>query len=262
MVEFEITAAFGCQMVCRLAADNSKPLVIMFGWFKSDVKQLSAFATIHERQGRSVVLFTAPPDAVMDRENEQVFGASVAELLTTDDRFWPWFSDASTGKRNVVFHVFSNGGMTAIRGLFDRKGQRPPAVQTLGRSVAGMIIDSAPARITLGMMQIVAKLSRGFSVEDCDRLMKGYPPEDFWAAMESFEVDQERYVPELFIYSSADTITDADALQALIESRRRRRPDGSVKSIRFSDSEHVRHFVARRHEYVRAVEEHIGSCMC
>lgn len=63
-------------------------------------------------------------------------------------------------------------------------------------------------------------------------------------------------LPALYLFSSADDITDADALKQLISSRRER-GDTLISSFDFDDTPHVAHFRFKADVY----EEQINAFM-
>ena len=224
---------------------------ICLGWLGSKDHHLQKYADIHLSLGASRVLVrtSSVTDLFLSHHNINNVALSVIKDVSLGAR--------PDGPDPVILHAFSNGGAFVVwklMALLD-SGAYP------GFKIAGIVWDSAPATVTADTgasafsssiryqwLQAPAyHIVRG--ILRIALLLKSYRralDTDFWSAMAS--------VPyaSLYIYSTADRITLAAPLSALILERTHRLPT-LQRSLVLSDSGHVRHLVMYPAEYVGAM---------
>lgn len=232
---------------------------VILGWAGSTERQLRTIASWYESRGLA-------PIAVVPR----VFRAMAFP--------WGWRREGAALARRVesargplVVHAFSNAGFwtyaAMLRVLAEGNSDALDRIEAL-------VLDSAPgfparldARFTarysaMAMMPIVLRALRrppALSHPLLDPPMRAFmrlwyhvSPLQIREAEESLDVvrDTGRW-PILALYSSADTLVSAEHVEAFLGSIR----DRTVRRLRWEDSEHVRHMIVHRREYLAAVAE-------
>jgi alpha-beta hydrolase superfamily lysophospholipase len=183
--------------------------------------------------------------------------------------------------RPIVVHAFSNAGFwtyaAAMRALAnDVKG----GAHVRDRIVA-LVLDSAPGfppRLSpdfatrssaMAMMPLLLRaLGRppALSHPALDAPLRAFMR--FWYHLSPVQIreieeslaivrDTGRW-PVLALCSSADTLVPIEHVEAFVASMRERR---DVRVVRWRDSEHVRHLLVHRHEYLEAMRALIDDVL-
>jgi hypothetical protein len=262
---------------------NPRALVVLIGWFGAQSKHLLKYAdSLYHSNNITTIIVTTDPLSLMFRMDCALEHCArrVAEEVAQE-------LDNNNNKDLPVFtHAFSNGGAFVVDRLEvlmeqakRKKKKKDHGGETdvsknlllLHEAWKGQIFDSAPAYISLTVGFRVASTafpdnflmrwlgSFGFVSMRLFQRAKGMlgfvdGAEEFWNNMRNSSCCKH----QLYIYSTADIVTDSSKLDELIACRRRRRKnDGDGLNIavcRFEDSSHVQHFPKHPFEYKEAVE--------
>ncbi|CDF34755.1 unnamed protein product [Chondrus crispus] len=245
-----------------------RPTAVLLGWFAAKHKNLSKYGAIYEDMGYNVVQVIAPASVVFPLKPQYTaaFTLSLLRIIAAD-------SHLTNG--GIVFMMFSNGGAInaphlsrMFTGEYQEiiKADDEPAVKTVREAVAGIIFDSAPCymRSHLGARAINEglKLPEGifsklilfaFTLWSLlQRLFIINLPLYFWTGLRRAEY----LCPELYIYSTADHLSDIPSLEALVEERKQQGKE--VRVFRVEDAGHV--MILRNHhqkyvDTIRAVND-------
>lgn len=249
----------------------SDPVVLILGWYRSKMRHVRKYAEAVEaaarQSGRGAAVLCsvccehtvmAPTSAPRAQHAKRLLDALEAcELLAPSATTPPV---AATVRRPLFVMSFSNGGafiwqeMTKALRPGDGRATLYPRVAT---ALEGTTFDSAPCYLhpTTGLRAItegqplVARLIAG-SIFCLVGIPVGvFRRGPFWRAM----TDDSTRVRQLFLYSTADQLCDADKVAELVEARKARGVD--ARGINFEDSPHVQHMRTYPQRYVQALAD-------
>lgn len=238
--------------------------LLVLGWAGSTERQLRGIATIHRSLGSRPTVVAPRVFRAMAlpwgwRREGDALAARLIEAVRQEPA--PW-----------IVHAFSNAGFWTWAATLRALMRRPDGALVL-EHVAALVLDSAPG--------FPAKLEPSFTARYAAMAMMpsllgalGRPPAlthprldgplrafmRLWYYASPGQIreleDSLRVVrdtgswPILALCSSADTLVPIEHVEAFVASAGER-----ASALRWEDSEHVRHLIVHRHEYVEAIRE-------
>lgn len=228
---------------------------VVMGWMGSVDASVAKYSALYENLGLSTLRFTCPTRMLL--RNPNALDALAQDVLDS-------LGSNTLAGDPIFFHSLSNGGCLvylALSRLLSREGHH---YGPLSLRISGTVFDSAPARIHV--TSTVKAFSRALPLESVARvarvaadvaapvtrvLDRVYDRKGRSSRIVREMVDDEMGCRQLFLYSTADSITDHEPIDELVAERRRKGID--VRAVRWNDSEHVAHFLSHRKEYRDAV---------
>ena len=259
----------------------SPTVVILVGWWGSNKKHMDRVTSeLWLPLGVPVVAFVPSSRDLLTRMGS--LADTFIAAATGED-------DAGLAQRaRIIVHIFSNNGAMFYAALLrrlcrtDPQGMGKGAAMMLRESIYGVVWDSCPGAINvysglqamtarfhgrlpaasslqllalvvaLMMSKTLHKISlRRIAIFLAALLSYRLAEMKFNGAFRKFlrDVDLPACQHELFVYSEADAIISSRGIDSLFLSKRRRRGDGSISRLKFSDSSHVSHFKDHPDEY-------------
>jgi hypothetical protein len=242
--------------------EPTKAVVLLFGWLGAKPAHLQKYGQMWRARNCSTVAGTLNEFAILAKGDPAIDAfvlqaiREVIPLLRANDRL------------PLILHGFSHGGSMPIERLetllvltLATSAMDPDLKMVQQRLKLGAeMFDSAPIRMTLGIgvRSIRGVVPNHFlfflavlvsvSLYYCDRLINwffGRPdkPSTYWSHMKTSTVCMR----QAYVYSTADTITPYKHLEDMIEARRNRGADVTIR--KFHDSPHVQHLRFHPTEY-------------
>lgn len=276
----------------QLVKHKPSVAVVLLGWLGAEHRHLKKYADWYTSRGIHAVTFVVPMKDLLtlkagDRAEKHV------DVLTQNLVQW-LKEDASQGNEKIViFHTFSNTGWLTYGAVLERlinegdeyvekiKGcvvdsapsARPdPQVWASGfsaallkkGSVATQMLQSGSADAWNGMIAypkpslketaLLATLEKFFSVF----LQIPYVNRRLNAVV-SVLANQQPSCPQLYIYSSADTVIPAKSVESFIEEQKK--AGHMVSACNFQCSPHVDHFRAFPEKYSEQLTSFLKVCV-
>ena len=242
-----------------LESSRIKPVVAIFGWNGSKMKQLHKYSGLFERRGWSTVCLTTKSYNICFRSDTEVKKISfyIIDLI----------KDLAKKGNPVFLYSLSNGGC----GVYFHIAE---ALTTEGHQyfnafkVAGSIFDSCPldhnnmsvdkAQLTVaGEIKnpiikafISYALGMAYPLIQKQRFLKRFIRDLGKIPMKS---------PELFLYSKTDVITPYQDIEKHIANRK---PQGvRIFTKCWEDSHHVAHYMKYPEQYTELLDKFIKVCL-
>lgn len=242
-------------------------MVVLYGYVGSSPRVLEKYVQALCETGKTRLVYhtTAPTLDVFCRPgNMRRLAEASLNLL----------SERHAGEP-VVIMAMSNGGAFVyanILRLLSEDGARPRDRRRYSNLViSGVVFDSAPAYMTVdsGALAVSAGIKNSWArtiaywIAYCLLpvmlvvLIGSDGPRRFYALLAADPLP----APVLYIYSAHDKLTDVGQLDALIEQRRARHPQGpgAVRTLRIGELEalspHVAHLIKHPERYRAAILE-------
>ena len=272
----------------------TKGVVIMYGWMGSIPKYVRKYADLYATRDWAVVYGTAPFVHVAMRDQSALDTVAIESVVKASKIVRE--VETATEARNditisVILHYFSNGGAFVAErlGMLIQEAKQTnkeeegstvavdPVVKQELRFISDRlhqkgyeIIDSAPAYLYESkfyhaidtaipnlFLRIPAKMVVSaihvFKNVVATIQKKDSPVIEFWKNA----IESDLCLNQVYIYSVNDSITVSEKIDELIEERKKLKPDVTITSTKFEDSEHVMHL--RR--YPKQYMEIINSCL-
>lgn len=240
---------------------------MVLGWAGSTERQLRGVATIHRSLGSTPIVVAPRVFRAMAlpwgwRREGEALAARLIEAIRREPA-------------PVVVHAFSNAGFWTLAATLRALSRRPDGELVLGR-IAAVVLDSAPgfpaelepsftARYAamammpsllgaLGRPQALTHPTLDAPLRAFMRLWYHASPLQIRELEASLRVVRETGGwPILALCSSADTLVPIEHVEAFVASAGER-----ASVVRWEDSEHVRHLIVHRREYVEAISALVG----
>lgn len=274
---------------------STKGVAIIYGWMGSIPKYVQKYADLYTTRDWAVVYGTAPLVNVAVRDESALDKVAIESVVKASKIVRE--VETATEARNdvtipVILHYFSNGGAFVAESLArliqeakrtDDEEERSsvaidPVVKQDLRFISDRlhhkgyeIIDSAPAylydsklyhaidtaipnlflRIPTKMAVFTIHIFNNNIVRKIQK--KDSPAIEFWKNT----IESDLCLNQVYIYSVKDSITVSKDIDELIEERKKLKPDVTITTVKFEDSEHVMHLRRYPKEYM----EIIDSCL-
>jgi pimeloyl-ACP methyl ester carboxylesterase len=273
-----------------------RPLVVLAGWLGSQPKSLRRYEELYERQGFQVVSRIARPlmvvRSVLSAESDAAWTPSpssswphkvILPPSSMQELAWEVLAVAHHSQSPIIFfHTFSNGGCflwEQIRRILELSGKGnhnlpEPILERLSdlrRRLSGVIFDSCPGadlhrlNEALGYcswqerLEMTAKGGLDFlfihratvqtRIKERGQSYIHFLREDPWQ------------VPQLYLYSDDDPLAPVEALNDVIEHRKRIIGKDRIWSRSWTSSPHCCHLLKHPEEYTMAVEAFVTACL-
>ncbi|KAG8195438.1 hypothetical protein JTE90_013891 [Oedothorax gibbosus] len=243
---------------------TKEPVIILFGWAGCIDRYLAKYSEIYQKKGCTSIRYITSPNVVSTRVIDEKKIYNLAENVIN------LLKDMKFDKHPIFFHVFSNGGGTVYRSVAEMiRKKHPNEFQ-----IKGCIFDSCPAKVRpLGFLRATLAMTEGNLITRyaislvalAKALIIGA-----YSAMLSYLtgkinyyrlwyalVEEPNISPQLFLFSRADSVCPWDTIQQFADRRKSMGVD--VKSVLFEDSEHVKHMVTYKEEYLQHVYSFIDE---
>lgn len=264
--EYKKKTNTGDDVYVRVREDAAlAPTALLLGWFGARKRHLEKYGAVYESMGYSTVLTIAPTSVVfsLNQRNVPAYLLSILHILAADVRLT---------HGGLVIQFFSNGGaMCAPRLSQMFQGAHRDiigaddeiVVRRVREMLAAVVFDSAPAYLhtETSAVAFVSGLGvrSGSTMETVlravftilvwvQRLLYGDVPVRFWNWMRNANYG----VPELYLYSNADVLVDAQCIAALVKERSHRFKD-AVREFYVEDAPHVQLLRKYPKEYVSQI---------
>lgn len=261
-------------------ANSSRPIVILAGWLGCHPKNLQRYVQMYDRLGYNSLIRIPSPAAVV---HATVDGPPSPSTDLEENKS----GDSSSEMKNMaintlqhiqqlqpphfIIHVFSNNGcflwewMRYV--LFHQSWS-----YNLKNSFIGIIFDSAPAYFHGKIDVLLSALQHVDNKEQRDKLIntaRSLDPNhvkrrhsEFWNGLCNDTYTSEN-VPQLYLYSDCDPLTNVKYLEALI-AHRRQQISGEKKLVwshKFVGSSHCGHLKKYPVKYEQSVGNFLEFCI-
>mmetsp|Transcript_101202 Transcript_101202/g.325134 ORF Transcript_101202/g.325134 Transcript_101202/m.325134 type:complete len:300 (-) Transcript_101202:61-960(-) len=262
------------------AAAPKALVVVLLGWWGSTDNALSKFAQLYLDRGISVLRFTAHGGETFRGADRR--SSVAAALLDEVERT----SCVAGGEHpQLLFHMMSNNGASLYTSMMECAQQRGKYQWVIG-ATRGVVYDCAPGNLTLPVFVKAFLATRpplslrlGLLVPPSALLLlllwavRRWPVRAALALLAvggslwrggSNNYNEEYHhklasdpttCPQLFLYSSGDALVSHEAVECLIEQRRRRSVE--VMAQRFEGVPHMELLRHRRPEYEEALDKYL-----
>jgi hypothetical protein len=268
---FDTTAGLeytpGKRLVGAVPHEN-KPIVVVFGWLGASRKNLQKYVDWYSERGYDTIDYLAPSMAsAFITATIKTSHAAMKQLVAH------YNTAAQSHQRDIVFHVLSLNGFYHYLFLLIEMRNSKHHSELLER-VKGVIIDSAPARITFDI------LTRGF-VGAVMGVFKHKPQYEHPIVTPVFKLlwrlalmsrrnrqfldlihkeliqAQPLHSDQLYLYSTADELIPHDEIEYQINVQKER--GVHVQSHNFVVTPHVAHFRFQPKIYGKLIEDFLES---
>ncbi|CAL1291013.1 unnamed protein product [Larinioides sclopetarius] len=247
---------------------SKEPVIILFGWAGCVDRYLAKYSEIYQKKGCTTIRYITSPNVVsprcIDEKKIHNLAGNVINLLL----------DMKFDKHPIFFHVFSNGGATVYRYVSELMRKKHPN----DFQIKGCIFDSCPAKVrasgfvraTLAMtdgslvkryMIAFVALVRAMILGVYSALLSFFTGKINYYLLWNALLEEPNICPQLFLFSKTDNVCCWDTIQEFADYRKKKGVD--VKVVLFEESEHVKHLVKYRDEYLNHVysfiDENVGS---
>eukprot|EP00977_Amphora_coffeiformis_P016134 scaffold4910_cov169-Amphora_coffeaeformis.AAC.16 len=244
-----------------------KAIVVLFGWWGASTKHVAKYARLYESNNCQTVQVILDKYALMLSDVDAMEDCAQRTISTIAKVLRGYEDDPNDGKKPipVIFHAFSNGGAYVLERIehfvrIEQERQKDSSYGStntsdailVGKHLQGEIFDSSPAfpseiSFIRAMEHIFTNPLSKFILSQLTWFV--FALHRLWCTLRG--VPQYRWVfwenmhhstlctSQAFIYSPADTITDVEKLEALIDTRRKKNSRTEVQC--FADSPHVAH---------------------
>jgi len=235
-----------CQVVTPHSL-HSKGIVLLMGWAGSRVKSVVRYADIYSKLG--------VPSVCASLTIAELWSASYANAKTK--KILRGVNECMEEGCGVILHLFSGAASTFLHTVVEEAANKESKFR-----LSGIVFDSGPGIFNSRSGLAGARLMKQQGV---------YGPLTYYAAcsagimvnavvgrkvrkrMRTALDHRVVQVPQLYLYSSIDNVTLMDDVEEEIRTQVSRGVD--VSSHRWSDSEHVKHFVQYPDEYALQINK-------
>ena len=235
---------------------ETRSLALLVGWAESRQKSMAKFAPLYTKRG--IACLTVAP-RIWSMWFTSAGNKLTSNLLTALDEATP------PGDRplNLVLHLFSGGGTAAFPRLMEEMANPSGLLATRIRPRC-VVFDSGPTQFSLQSGSEAAKLvykQGGFNfVTYAASVLVGATVNLFIGAKKRSELQRALDsllldLPQLFLYSEADTVCRREWVERVMEEQRRKGRE--IESFHWEDSQHVRHLLQHPEEYERLVVDFV-----
>ena len=235
-----------------------RTLALLVGWAESRQKIMAKFAPIYTKQG--IPCLTVAP-RIWTMWFTSLGNKLTSQLLTSLDLATP----PGGPPIDLALHIFSGGGTAMFPRLVDDL-TRPNGVLHAKIRPKCVIFDSGPSNFSYETGFAAARLiykQGGFNYPTYVALKAAGGTVQFFigskkrseltSGLESPLLD----VPQLYLYSKADTVCRSKWVEQVMEEQKRRGRE--VESFQWENSEHVRHFIEYPEQYEKLVVDYISK---
>jgi Eukaryotic protein of unknown function (DUF829) len=252
-----------------------RAVVVILGWWGAELRHVEKYAELYHQRNCATVSVVADTLQVMMHLGYPSLDGCVCDAVSVVAKILR--DNEKAGKKiPVILHAFSNAGSFLVerlevliqeaRASGDLKFGCSEDLIFVGERLDGQIFDSSPAYpdIKLGFTStngvvfgdsFFVKMIVGFlfllagGVSMFFNWIFGLPDVrwTFWNNMREGQL----CLRQAYIYSTADTITNVEKLEELIENRRR---FSNVTVQKFDDSKHVMHLLKHPLIYEKLVD--------
>eukprot|EP00934_Nitzschia_sp_Nitz4_P003449 Nitzschia sp. Nitz4//scaffold3_size479765//11859//12689//NITZ4_000008-RA/size479765-processed-gene-0.233-mRNA-1//1//CDS//3329550482//3439//frame0 len=265
-----------------------RPLVVISGWMGSQQRHLRRYAEVYQKLGFSVLPVTATPAVICEstftpgiiqtptmwpygqsnvHENHEFLQGLAWDILSVVEHEKP---------QAVVFQAMSNGGCFVweqLRNILDSYDTCPDpyAAATLQSikedTIRGVVFDSSPA--WFGDRLNVFGPALEYASDEAKQEVFERFDKDLFYEKEPEKVRNQRVsrnkeyfqfliedpldIPQLFMYSKNDALTDYTKIKEIVDARVATR-NGPVMEVCWEESAHCAHLLHHPEEYTQAVE--------
>jgi len=230
---------------------KSRGIVILLGWAVSRVKSLERFADIYAGIGVPVVCSAPSLPEIWFESRGNVKAKKLLDPLNG-------FVDEQC---SIVLHLFSGAGFTFLPTIIEELRQRSSKLQ-----LSGLVFDSGPVWFSLRSGVAAAKLMHqqgGYSrlayYSSCAGgvVVNAVMGRKRRSSMRTVLDNPAIRVPQLYLYSTVDTVALVDEVEREMALQASRGVD--VSSHKWSDTVHVRHFREHPEEYTTQVHNFLNK---
>lgn len=251
-----------------------RAVVLLMGWWGAELRHVEKYAELYRKRDCATVSVVADTFQVMTHlaypslDNCARDAASAVAKIIRDN-------EKSGKKIPVIIHAFSNAGSFLVdrlevliqRAREDLKVQCSEDLVLIGERMNGEIFDSSPAYpdISLGFTSTngvvfgnlaIVKIIVGilFFLAGAISVICNWViglPDVRWTFWENMR-EGRLCLRQTYIYSTADTITNVQRLEELIENRKK---FSNVTVQKFEDSKHVTHMMKHPKVYEKLVDD-------
>lgn len=218
----------------------SNSVVILVAWTGGSHRALKKYSEIYTAE-------LGIPSLCLVPSLLEVWSTSKGNKLTQNTIDYLSKSNDSSEPINIVFHLFSAAPGIVLPHITDK----PPDTSHI--QLKGFIIDSGPVEFSYKSGMSALKLSNfnflmyyvaGFCGTTANVLVGKRKRAELVKALKSPSLSS---LPQLYLYSEADTVCPADRVRSIIEEQKEL--GRNVKGASWNDSKHVRHFMAYPEQY-------------
>ena len=229
---------------------HSDGVVILLGWAGSRTKALVRYANIYSELGI--------PGVCMAPTLSEVWLASYGNAKAK--KILSGLEESAEEGCGIILHIFSGAGFTCLPTIIKEITSKDSKFH-----LSGIVFDSSP---------VPFNLRSGLAAANLMRKQAGFGPLTYYASCTGgimvnsiFGSTRRRnmravldhhtllQVPQLYLYSSSDTVALVDEVEDEIQLQVSRGAD--VSSCRWNDSEHVKHFIQHPEEYSLQISKFI-----
>jgi len=191
---------------------------------------------------------------------------------------------------NFVIHNFSNGGCFLWEKIYQiltsqsqTQGKSPinpkddrvhGPISTLKEKLMGVVFDSSPAAYHARPNLLDSAIMYVPTLERLQLKLQMLTQQWFQGKASMLETSKRRSmeywntmmfdnlnIPQLYIYSTMDHLTDWEELEKLIHHRRGHLGEQMIQSLRFEDSRHCSHLLRHPSEYKQTTQSFLDMCI-
>ncbi|CAL1374914.1 unnamed protein product [Linum trigynum] len=272
---------------------KSRTVVVLLGWLGSKQRHLKKYAEWYTSMGFHAITFTFPMAEVL---SYQVGGKAEQDVEMLVNHLVDWLDD-EPGKKNVVFHTFSNTGWLTYGVILEKFREQDPS---LVERIKACVVDSAPVAapdpqvwasgFCAAFLKKNSVATKGHAISNVELRVGSakslnQPPkpaltevalqvvlEKFFGVVLNLPTvnkrlsdilsvlssDQPR-CPQLYIYSSADRVIPAGSVESFIEKQKK--AGHEVRACNFVSTPHVDHFRSDPKLYTGQLTHFIDDCV-
>jgi hypothetical protein len=244
-------------------------VVVLLGWFGAQKKFVEKYSQIYSTLLPATwvtKVMIMPPDHMMyNFSSITKFAAKVVKEIEAAGK-----QDSYSGKTNVIFHLFSNGGTFPAAELV----QLTEFKEKL--DVKGWVFDSCPGGLTLETL--IGALTDSFDPKLFNYVRKDFVkwliftlviligfPLIWFVNRPKWLISTEPYfeqvardphnAPLLLLYSDKDHLVKVQFVEQFEQIKRRISPCCAIEKVNFKDSDHVQHFRKHPELYRASIEK-------
>ncbi|RAL45522.1 hypothetical protein DM860_016014 [Cuscuta australis] len=271
-----------------LGSNGPVVTVVLLGWLGAKPKHLRRYIELYKSMGIHSVTFVASVRDVLSfdlaRKLEERISSMASELAS-----WLSQSEKDGRERVLIFHTFSNTGWLAYGAILDNWRNRKDVLD----KIKGCVVDSGgdphidPKVWAAGFTAALLKKRSSFvlpgEVEHGSSTIQGKKPSlmetllfDGFEKLFSFIlnlpsenrrlakiistlVNEQPLCPQLYVYSTADTVIPFQSVEFFIDEQRKNGRD--VLSFNFGTSPHVDHYRNFPSAYASLLQNFVEKCL-